>query len=43
MRILHILDQSLPLQSGYVYRTLGIAHRRPTRSAGNASSTGEWA
>jgi PEP-CTERM/exosortase A-associated glycosyltransferase len=24
MRILHILDHSLPLQSGYVYRTLGI-------------------
>jgi glycogen synthase len=24
MRILHILDHSLPLQSGYVFRTLGI-------------------
>jgi glycogen synthase len=24
MRILHILDHSLPVQSGYVYRTLGI-------------------
>jgi PEP-CTERM/exosortase A-associated glycosyltransferase len=24
MRVLHILDHSLPLQSGYVYRTLGI-------------------
>src|SRR3954452_24895668 len=24
MRILHVLDHSLPLQSGYVYRTLGI-------------------
>ncbi len=24
MRILHILDHSLPLQSGYAYRTLGI-------------------
>ena len=24
MRILHILDHSLPLQSGYVYRTMGI-------------------
>src|SRR5438874_3380075 len=29
MRILHILDHSLPLQSGYVYRTLGIVtHQR---------------
>ncbi|MCH9052408.1 MAG: hypothetical protein IIA72_15235 [Proteobacteria bacterium] len=24
MRILHILDHSLPLQSGYVFRTMGI-------------------
>src|SRR4051794_15485522 len=24
MRILHVLDHSLPLQSGYVFRTLGI-------------------
>ncbi len=24
MKILHVLDHSLPLQSGYVYRTLGI-------------------
>src|ERR1700722_17782486 len=24
MRILHVLDHSLPEQSGYVYRTLGI-------------------
>ncbi len=24
MRILHILDHSLPLHSGYVFRTLGI-------------------
>jgi PEP-CTERM/exosortase A-associated glycosyltransferase len=28
MRILHILDHSLPLQSGYVYRTLGIVHQQ---------------
>jgi PEP-CTERM/exosortase A-associated glycosyltransferase len=28
MRILHILDHSLPLQSGYVYRTLGIANQQ---------------
>jgi PEP-CTERM/exosortase A-associated glycosyltransferase len=28
MRILHILDHSLPLQSGYVYRTLGIVNRQ---------------
>jgi PEP-CTERM/exosortase A-associated glycosyltransferase len=28
MRILHILDHSLPLQSGYVYRTLGIVARQ---------------
>src|ERR1700724_531440 len=28
MRILHILDHSLPLQSGYVYRTLGIVDRQ---------------
>ncbi len=27
MRILHILDHSLPLQSGYVYRTLGIINQ----------------
>lgn len=24
MRVLHVLDHSLPLQSGYVYRTMGI-------------------
>ena len=24
MRILHVLDHSLPLQSGYVFRSLGI-------------------
>jgi PEP-CTERM/exosortase A-associated glycosyltransferase len=30
MRILHILDHSLPLQSGYVYRTLGIVARQRT-------------
>ena len=24
MRILHVLDHSLPGQTGYVYRTLGI-------------------
>jgi PEP-CTERM/exosortase A-associated glycosyltransferase len=28
MRILHILDHSLPLQSGYVYRTLGIVNEQ---------------
>ena len=28
MRILHILDHSLPLQSGYVYRTLGILNQQ---------------
>ena len=28
MRILHILDHSLPLQSGYVYRTLGIINEQ---------------
>jgi PEP-CTERM/exosortase A-associated glycosyltransferase len=28
MRILHILDHSLPLQSGYVYRTLGIINQQ---------------
>jgi len=28
MRILHILDHSLPLQSGYVIRTLGIVNRQ---------------
>jgi PEP-CTERM/exosortase A-associated glycosyltransferase len=28
MRILHILDHSLPLQSGYVYRTLGIVGKQ---------------
>ncbi len=28
MRILHILDHSLPLQSGYVYRTLGIVDQQ---------------
>ena len=27
MRILHILDHSLPLQSGYVFRTLGIINQ----------------
>jgi PEP-CTERM/exosortase A-associated glycosyltransferase len=31
MRILHILDHSLPLQSGYVYRTLGIANEQRAR------------
>lgn len=24
MRILHVLDHSLPLHSGYVFRTLGV-------------------
>src|SRR5690242_21148543 len=28
MRILHILDHSLPLRSGYVYRTLGIVDQQ---------------
>jgi len=28
MRILHILDHSLPLHSGYVYRTLGIINQQ---------------
>ena len=28
MRILHILDHSLPLQSGYVYRNLGIVNQQ---------------
>jgi PEP-CTERM/exosortase A-associated glycosyltransferase len=28
MRVLHILDHSLPLQSGYVFRTLGIVDRQ---------------
>jgi PEP-CTERM/exosortase A-associated glycosyltransferase len=28
IRILHILDHSLPLQSGYVYRTLGIVNQQ---------------
>jgi len=28
MRILHILDHSLPLQSGYVIRTLGIVNQQ---------------
>jgi PEP-CTERM/exosortase A-associated glycosyltransferase len=28
MRILHILDHSLPLQSGYVFRTLGIINHQ---------------
>jgi PEP-CTERM/exosortase A-associated glycosyltransferase len=28
MRLLHILDHSLPLQSGYVYRTLGIVDQQ---------------
>jgi PEP-CTERM/exosortase A-associated glycosyltransferase len=28
MRILHILDHSLPLQGGYVYRTLGIVNQQ---------------
>jgi PEP-CTERM/exosortase A-associated glycosyltransferase len=28
MRVLHILDHSLPLQSGYVYRTLGIVKQQ---------------
>jgi PEP-CTERM/exosortase A-associated glycosyltransferase len=31
MRILHILDHSLPLQSGYVYRTLGIVNEQRAR------------
>lgn len=31
MRILHILDHSLPLQSGYVYRTLGIINEQRAR------------
>jgi PEP-CTERM/exosortase A-associated glycosyltransferase len=31
MRILHILDHSLPLQSGYVYRTLGIIKEQRAR------------
>src|SRR5580700_9661052 len=28
MRILHVLDHSLPLQSGYVSRTLGIINQQ---------------
>src|SRR3954451_10968781 len=28
MRILHVLDHSLPQQSGYVYRTLGIINQQ---------------
>jgi PEP-CTERM/exosortase A-associated glycosyltransferase len=28
MRVLHVLDHSLPLQSGYVYRTLGIVDQQ---------------
>ena len=28
MRILHVLDHSLPLQSGYVYRTLSIVNQQ---------------
>lgn len=28
VRILHVLDHSLPLQSGYVYRTLGIVNEQ---------------
>src|SRR5947209_4510488 len=28
MRILHVLDHSLPLQSGYVFRTLGIVNEQ---------------
>src|SRR5438034_5124668 len=28
MRILHILDHSLPLQSGYVIRTLGVVNQQ---------------
>src|SRR5437016_1463330 len=28
MRILHVLDHSLPLHSGYVYRTLGIVNQQ---------------
>src|ERR1700746_722168 len=28
MRILHILDHSLPLQSGYAFRTLGIVNQQ---------------
>ena len=28
MRVLHILDHSLPLQSGYVFRTLGIVNQQ---------------
>lgn len=31
MRILHILDHSLPLQSGYVSRTLGIVNEQRAR------------
>ena len=31
MRILHVLDHSLPLQSGYVFRTLGILTQQRAR------------
>jgi PEP-CTERM/exosortase A-associated glycosyltransferase len=31
MRILHVLDHSLPLQSGYVFRTLGILANQRAR------------
>ena len=31
MRILHILDHSLPQQSGYVFRTLGILRAQRAR------------
>jgi PEP-CTERM/exosortase A-associated glycosyltransferase len=31
MRILHILDHSLPLQSGYVFRSMGILHEQRAR------------
>ena len=39
MRVLHILDHGLPLQSGYVYRTLGILRAQRERGWDSAHLT----
>lgn len=40
MRVLHILDHSLPLQSGYVYRTLAILKEQRARGWETVHLTG---
>ena len=38
MRILHVLDHSLPLHSGYAFRTLAILREQRALGLGNAAA-----